>query len=400
MAGMTTSPATPDPAAATLDPTAATPRQDTPSPTPGPATPPPASSPASPATLTLADAAALWQVRPGFLDSCSYGPPPTPAWDAMQQSLREWREGAESWRGWADSVDASRESFAAMVGIAADRVATGASVSQLLAPIAAAVPDGATVLVPDIEFTSGVFPFAVHADRGVTVRTTPLDQLAGAIDESVYLVSLSAVQSSTGEVADLATIIEAADAANVVIHVDGTQAAGWLPLDAMQVDFLSVHAYKWLCAPRGSAFLTMHPRLAECHPKFAERLKPLAANWYSAEPGAYYGMPLRMRGDARAYDISPAWHSWVGTAPALDVLRALGVDRIYEHNVALANRFRAGVGLRPSNSAIVSAALHDGAVERLRAAGIRFTVMGGRARLAFHLYTTESDVDAALEAVG
>lgn len=34
--------------------------------------------------------------------------------------------------------------------------------SQLLAPIAAALPDGSEVLIPDIEFTSGVYPFGVR----------------------------------------------------------------------------------------------------------------------------------------------------------------------------------------------------------------------------------------------
>jgi selenocysteine lyase/cysteine desulfurase len=35
----------------------------------------------------------------------------------------------------------------------------------------------------------------------------------------------------------------------------------------------------------------------------------------------------------------------------------------------------------------------------MRAAGIRFTVMDGRVRVAFHLYTTEADVDSALAAI-
>ncbi len=353
----------------------------------------------SPTPLSLIDAAALWDVTPGFLDSCSYGPPPRPAWEAMQKSLDEWRAGAGSWRPWAESVDASRDLFADLMGIPAEQVVTGAAVSQLLAPVAAAVPDGATVLVPDIEFTSGVFPFAVHADRGIRVRTAPLAALADAMDTDTFLVSVSAVQSATGEVADIAAISERARHTGSVIHVDATQAAGWLPLDATDVDFLSAHAYKWLCAPRGSAFLTMHPRLSARHPEFVARLRPLAAGWYAGAAGAYYGMPLRLAPDARAYDISPAWHSWVGTAPALEVIRAVGVAAIHEHDLTLANRFRAGVGLAASNSAIVSVALPIDAADRMRAAGIRFTVMDGRVRVAFHLYTTQADVDAALAAI-
>ena len=48
--------------------------------------------------------------------------------------------------------------------------------------------------------------------------------------------------------------------------------------------------------------------------------------------------------------------------------------------------------------AVVSVA-HADAAERLAAAGVRAAVRAGRARLSFHLYTTEGDVDRALEAL-
>jgi selenocysteine lyase/cysteine desulfurase len=67
--------------------------------------------------------------------------------------------------------------------------------------------------------------------------------------------------------------------------------------------------------------------------------------------------------------------------------------------VALANRFRAGLGLAPSNSAIVSTTI-DGAEEKLARAGVRAAVRAGSLRASFHVYTTEEDVDAALAALG
>lgn len=352
------------------------------------------------AARSVSDAAALWRVRPGFFNSCSYGPPPEPAWEALQDSLTAWRTGDGPWQPWAEAVDTSRAAFGRLFAIDPQHITTGAAVSQLLAPLGVALPDGARVLVPDIEFTSGVFPFAVHAARGVEVGTAPLADFAAAINASTTLVSVSAVQSATGEVADLASIAARCREVGAILHVDATQAAGWLPLQALDVDFLSVGAYKWLCAPRGTAALTIHPDLAERHPEFAQRLVPVAAGWYAAAPGAYYGMPLRLADGARAFDISPAWHSWVGTAPAIDVLLSASINAIYQHNVTLANEFRAGVGLAPSNSAIVSVALPDDALQRMQHADLQFTVMDGRARLAFHLYNTGADVAAALTAVG
>ena len=296
--------------------------------------------PAPQEALTVPQAAALWDVEPGYLNTSSYGPPPRPAWDALQQALGDWRTGRTSWEPWADSVALSRNDFAAMAGVDPASVATGAAVSQLLAPIANAIPDGSRVLVPDIEFTSNIFPWAVHADRGVTVRTAPADRLADAIGPDVDVVAYSAVQSATGEVADMAAIAGAARDAGALTVVDASQAIGWLPVNPNAADLLVCAAYKWLCSPRGTAFLVHHPTLVDRHPAITERLKPLAAGWFAGDVvhESYYGPPLRLAGDARRFDISPAWHCWVGTAPALQVLSSAGVTAVGEHNIALANR--------------------------------------------------------------
>ena len=113
---------------------------------------------------------------------------------------------------------------------------------------------------------------------------------------------------------------------------------------------------------------------------------------------SYFGPPLRLAADARRFDTSPAWFSWVGAQPSLELLNRIGIAAVYEHDVALANRFRAGLGMPPSNSAIVSLQREDGA-ERLERAGIVAALRGGRLRASWHLYNTDADVDAALDAL-
>jgi selenocysteine lyase/cysteine desulfurase len=90
--------------------------------------------------------------------------------------------------------------------------------------------------------------------------------------------------------------------------------------------------------------------------------------------------------------------SWIGTAPALEVIEQIGVAVIGDHNVRLANRLREGLGLPPGDSAIVSADI-PGAEAKLDRAGIRASARAGRTRLACHIYTTEQDVDAAVDAL-
>ena len=336
----------------------------------------------------------LWDPEPGFLNTASYGLPPRPAFAAVQAMLDEWRTGRTSWEPWDQSVDQARERFARLVNVPAADVAIGTTVSELLGLVATALPAGARVVVPEGEFSSNLFPWLVRADQGVEITTVPLDRLAGAVDGRTALVAFSLVQSASGQVVPPAEITAAARRHGALVVVDATQACGWLPVDATAFDAVVTHAYKWLMSPRGSSFLYLRPSLRE-------RMQPRSAGWYAGADRAssYYGPPMHLAGDARRFDTSPAWVSWIGTAPALEVIEQIGVPVIQEHNVRLANRLRAGLGLPPSDSAIVSADI-PGAEDKLARAGIRASARAGRTRLACHIYTTEQDVDAALNALG
>jgi selenocysteine lyase/cysteine desulfurase len=335
----------------------------------------------------------LWNAEPGYLNTASYGLPPRAGWEALQAALVDWRAGRTSWEDWAAAGERARLSFARLVAADPADVAVGSQVSSLVGLVAAAVPDGSRVVVPDVEFASNLFPWMVHADRGVDVVTVPTGQIVDAIDERTTVVAFSVVQSSTGEVADLAAISAAARAYGATTVADATQAVGWLPVDSRQADVLVCAAYKWLMSPRGSAFMVISPELAE-------RVRPLAAGWFAGDDvhASYYGPPLRLAKDARRFDVSPGWFDWVGTAATLAVVEEIGVAAIHRHDVALANRFRAGLGLPPGDSAIVSVDW-DGAAGRLERAGIRAATRAGSLRASFHCYTTESDVDAAVAAL-
>lgn len=343
--------------------------------------------------LEIAAARAQWHPQGPYLNTASYGLPPDHAWDALQAALEEWRGGRTSWEHWGDTANAARAAFARIVGVPVEHVATSATVSDLLGLLASSLPDGTRVLAPDIDFASVLFPFMAQAHRDVTVRLVPPAEIPDAIDARTDVVAASAVQMATGEVADLDAIAAAAAAHGAMTVIDATQAVGWLPFDAARFDIVACHAYKWLMSPRGTAFMTVRPERLEA-------IVPAAAGWWAGDDvhASYFGPPLRLASTARRLDSSPAWFSWVGTAPALELVEAIGVEAIHEHDVGLANRFRAGLGLEPSDSAIVSADV-PGARERLEAAGIVAAERGGRLRASWHVYNTDADVDAALDAL-
>jgi len=341
--------------------------------------------------VRIADAQELWTPAGVYCNTASYGLPPRPAWEALQAALGDWQGGRTSWEHWGESTEASRAAFARLVGVDAGRVAVGATVSELVGAIVTALPAGTRVVVPEIEFASNLFPYLVQSR--LDVRTVPVADVADAVAQGAGAVAFSAVQMSTGEVADVDAILGAASAVGAVTICDATQAAGWLPIDAGRFDALVCGAYKWLMSPRGSAFLTVSDRL------LADAL-PHSAGWYAGEDvhTSYFGPPLRLAHDARRFDLSPAWFSWVGTAPALELIEEIGVQAIHGHNVALANRFRAGVGMEAADSAIVSADVPD-AAERLARAGIVTAMRGGRLRTSWHVYNDERDVDQVLDVV-
>src|SRR4051794_18332653 len=191
----------------------------------------------------------LWHPETVYLNTASFGLPPDPAFEALSQAQQDWRHGRVSWEHWTAVTDRARAEFATLARTRPESIAVGANVSGLTSQVALAIPDNARVLAPEPEFTSLLFPFLAQAERGVTVDVVPLDELAQRVDDATDVVAVSAVQSSTGELADLDAIEEATRAHDALTVIDATHAIGWLPLDTARFDAVACAAYKWLMSP-------------------------------------------------------------------------------------------------------------------------------------------------------
>jgi selenocysteine lyase/cysteine desulfurase len=326
-----------------------------------------------------------------YLDSATYGLPPAAALDEFVAVTAAWASGRYDPLSCDEAVARARGSFARLHGVQAADVAIGHQVSPLVGLVAGSLPRGARVLAPEGDFTSLLFPFLA---AGCAVETVALEQVAEAIDSRTHLVAVSAVQSADGRLADLDAIAAAAAHHGALTLINATQACGWLPLNAARFDVLLAGGYKWLCHPRGTAFMTVAERMRD-------RLHTPAAGWYAGEHPweTCYGTPLRLAADARRFDVSPAWLNWHAAAATLELFEATGIERVHEHDVTLANELRVGLGLEPGDSAIVSLAAGQAAGARLARAGVKASVRAGRVRLSCHLYNDESDIARALEAL-
>jgi selenocysteine lyase/cysteine desulfurase len=341
------------------------------------------------AVTTLTDLQALFPRVPGYLDAATCGIPSIAAARVMRSALDDWSAGTPDLPSYDAAVIDARQAFARIVDVPTDWVAIGSQTSVSVGMIAASLPPGSEVLVVEDDFTSIIYPFLMQP--GLTVRAVPLESLAHEVRPSTTLVSFSLAQSSDGRVADVDAILAATRRTGTRTLVDLTQ-AGWLPAHAQRFDVTVTSAYKWLAAPRGTAFITLSPRMRD-------ELRPVNAGWYAGEVvwESVYGTTPRLAPGARRFDVGPDWLVWVGAVPTLQAFADADLAQVRDHDVALADRLRSELGMAPAGSAIVSLPDPDGSRRSdLAAHGIRSAGRAGRLRLAFHLWNDEEDLARAL----
>jgi selenocysteine lyase/cysteine desulfurase len=197
-------------------------------------------------SLTIEEARALFHHVPGYLNAASVGLPPRTVVQAMHAGVDAWATGVASPERYDDAVASARALFARICEVDVAGVAVGSQVSVFAGLVAASLRDGAEVVCVDGDFSSIVYPFLVHADRGVTVRHAPVEALAEAIGPATTLVAFSLAQSACGSVVDADALVEAASRHGAVTLCDTTQATGWMPVGASRFDLTVCSAYKWL----------------------------------------------------------------------------------------------------------------------------------------------------------
>lgn len=335
--------------------------------------------------------------RPGYLNTASIGVPPLDAAETVAGAVRAWSRAQLSPKDFDDAVETSRAGFAELVGVPVTDVAQGSTASGLIAPLAAAVPDGTRVLVAAGEFSSVTRPFAVQG-RGVRVTEVGLDELAahaGGHD----LVAVSVVQSADGRIADVEGLLAARERYGTRVLLDVTQAAGWLPLRLDRADAVVGAGYKWLLGPRGTAWLALRPSWMDGTGPAGSWPDVVwhGAGWYGTRDrwgGGLYTPDPPARPGPPGGEESPVWFAHAGSAVTVPWLAGLDPIALRDHCTGLADALRERLGMPPAGSAIVSVPAPD-AAGRLAAAGITAAVRGGAARLSFHLANTTDDVELA-----
>jgi selenocysteine lyase/cysteine desulfurase len=336
-----------------------------------------------------------------YLNTASQGVLPHRTRAALHDAVEDFGTGRATFAPYEELAARARAAYGRIAGARADRVALGTSVTVHVGMIATALPPGAEVLCAEQEFSAVVAPFAARPD--LRVRIVPLEELAAEVRPSTALVAVALVQSVDGRIADLPALRAATRAHGARLLIDTSQAAGWLPLDADDADYVVCGAFKWLAAPRGVSFLTVREGAED-------GVSPCFVGWFAAEDPATatYGPVTEVAKSARRFDVLPPFLPYAGAAHSLELLASLDLAEIHAHDLGLAARFRAGlerVGIAPlpdtsaGRSAIVALPGLGHAAGRVAEAGIQGAERGGNLRFSFHLYNTGAEVDRLLDAL-
>jgi isopenicillin-N epimerase len=233
----------------------------------------------------------LFLLDPGlvFLNHGSFGACPAPVFEQYQHWQRELERNPVAFLGRRSAalLRAARERLAGFVGAAAEDLAfvPNATTGVNIVARSLALAPGDEILCTDQEYGACDATWRrVCEQHGAVLRrvTVPLpfepgdfvSRLMAAVGPRTKLVFASHIVSTTALVFPVAELCAAARARGVATLIDGAHAPGQLDLDlnALGADYYTGNCHKWLCAPKGSAFL--HVRR-----EHQEALQPGVVSW-------------------------------------------------------------------------------------------------------------------------
>jgi len=246
-----------------------------------------------------------------FLNHGSFGACPKPVFETYQEWQRELEKQPVRFLGRqaVDLLAESRHALAAYLNIPAENIVYTPNPTTAINMVVRSLglKPGDEILTSEHEYGAmdRTWRFickqtgANYIQRSIPLplasRSDFIEQFLAGVTPATRIIFLSQVTSQTALTFPVAEICARARELGILSIIDGAHVPGHIPLDiaALNPDIYTGACHKWLCAPKGSAFLYAHPDIQP-------RLDPLIVSWgYEAEEP----------GSSRFID----YHEWQGT---------------------------------------------------------------------------------------
>lgn len=295
----------------------------------------------------------LWNLRPGvaFLNHGSFGACPN-AILALQSRFRQEMEAEPVqflWRRFEERLQPSRVRLAQFVGAGASDLVfvnnATAAVNAVLRSVK--LRRGDQILTTNLDYNACrnvLLHRAAECGGRVVVAEVPfpvrscddvLEAVLGAVTKRTRLAFLDHVTSGTGLILPIDRLVRELERKGIDTFVDGAHAPGMLSLDLKQLRpaWYTGNLHKWVCAPKGAAFLWVREdKQGDMQPASISHGNNTPRNGYSA---------FQDRFDwTGTFDPSP----WFCVGPAIDWMEQLipggwsRVQRLNHQKVIAARR--------------------------------------------------------------
>ena len=357
-----------------------------------------------------------------YLVSNSLGAMPRTVPERLAEYAEQWAtRGVRAWaEGWWSMPVAVGDEIAPLIGAGAGEVAMVPNVSFAQAEVFSALEYGDgrdTIVMTELDFPSVRYVYDALASRlGARIVVVPSDdgvsideaRLIAAIDERTRLVSISHVLFRSAYVMDIARIAAHAHAMGALVSIDAYHSVGVLPVDvhAMGADFLTGGVLKWLCGGPGGCFLWVRPDVSA-------RVAPTLTGWQA------HRHPFAFESEMDYADGAWRWLGGTPVIPALfaatagpQLLREAGMEAVRAKSLRQTSRlieladargFPLTVAREPGRrgGTVAFDVPHSREVaQALLARGIIVDYRPGAGiRVAPHFYTSDDELEAAVQAI-
>jgi isopenicillin-N epimerase len=225
-----------------------------------------------------------------FLNHGSFGATPRPVFERYQAWQRELERQPVEFLGrrFNALLAEARAALGAFLNTPADSLVfvTNATFGMNIVARSIALEPGDEVVSTDHEYGAVDRMWRVVCDEAralykpvaiplpVTTHAELVERIWSEVTPRTRILSLSHITSRSALRLPVEELCRRAREAGIVSVVDGAHAPGQIPVDlaAAGADFYTANAHKWMCAPKGAAFL-------QARPGMEGQLKPLVVSW-------------------------------------------------------------------------------------------------------------------------